>query len=100
MVEVSVLFFDHQRATTDASHSYRHMLECFVDRVKGRESRTWMSAEDSAANIEWINKVYEKVSLPDSINGCRLLNVIAVWTCQPTVIEFYSRRVREAKSPT
>lgn len=51
-------------AAVDVSYSYRHQLECFVDKVKGRDPRTWMSAEDSEANIEWIEKVYEKVNYP------------------------------------
>ena len=37
------------------------MLEAFVAKVKGRKVRMWMDAEDSIANMEWIEHVYEKV---------------------------------------
>jgi len=43
--------------------TYRWQLEAFVDKVKGREPQTWMTAEDSIANLEWIEKVYEKSAL-------------------------------------
>ena len=42
-------------------HRYRYQLEAFVDKVKGRTPQTWVTAEDSIANIEAIEKVYEKV---------------------------------------
>jgi predicted dehydrogenase len=42
--------------------TYRYQLEAFVDKVKGRAPQTWMSAEDSIANMEWIEKIYEEVS--------------------------------------
>ncbi|KAF6764091.1 NAD(P)-binding protein [Ephemerocybe angulata] len=38
--------------------TYRYQLEAFVDRVKGREVRTWVDKEDSVANMDWIEKVY------------------------------------------
>ncbi|OAX42135.1 NAD(P)-binding protein [Rhizopogon vinicolor AM-OR11-026] len=43
--------------------TYRHQLEAFVDKVKGRAPQTWMSAEDSIANMEWIEKIYEESGL-------------------------------------
>lgn len=42
--------------------TYRYQLEAFVDRVKGRTPQTWVEKDDSIANMEWIEKVYEKVS--------------------------------------
>ena len=41
--------------------SYRYQLEAFVDKVKGREPPVWLTEEDSVSNLEWIEKVYEKV---------------------------------------
>jgi predicted dehydrogenase len=43
--------------------TYRHQFEAFVDQVKGRTPRTWISEEDSVENLEWIEKIYEKVKL-------------------------------------
>ena len=44
--------------------TFRHQLEAYVDKVKGRTPKTWIYKEDSIGNIEWIEKVYEKVSIP------------------------------------
>ncbi|CAL1708037.1 unnamed protein product [Somion occarium] len=44
--------------------SYRYQLEAFVDKVKGREPDTWLTAEESIANLQTIEKVYEKAGLP------------------------------------
>lgn len=41
--------------------TYRYQLEAFVDRVRGREPRTWISAEDSVAQMEAVERIYEKV---------------------------------------
>lgn len=41
--------------------TYRYQFESFVDRLKGRTPQHWMSKEESVGNIEWIEKVYEKV---------------------------------------
>jgi predicted dehydrogenase len=41
--------------------TYRHQLEGFVDKLKGRTPKAWIAAEDSIANMEWIEKIYEKV---------------------------------------
>ncbi|KAG2151326.1 NAD(P)-binding protein [Suillus clintonianus] len=43
--------------------TYRYQLEAFVDKVKGRTPQTWMSPEDSIANMEWIEKIYEESGL-------------------------------------
>ncbi|KIJ62595.1 hypothetical protein HYDPIDRAFT_182652 [Hydnomerulius pinastri MD-312] len=43
--------------------TYRYQLEAFVDRLKGRTPQTWMSYEDSFANMEWIEKIYEESGL-------------------------------------
>ncbi|KAJ3490933.1 hypothetical protein NLI96_g1063 [Meripilus lineatus] len=42
--------------------TYRYQLEAFVDRLKGRTPQTWVTAEDSIANMEAIEMVYEKAS--------------------------------------
>ncbi|KAH7885240.1 NAD(P)-binding protein [Phlebopus sp. FC_14] len=42
---------------------YRYQLEAFVDKVRGRTPQTWMSSEDSIANMEWIEKIYEETGL-------------------------------------
>ncbi|KAJ3523115.1 hypothetical protein NMY22_g11593 [Coprinellus aureogranulatus] len=38
--------------------TYRYQLEAFVNKVKGREVQTWVTKEDSIANMEWIEKIY------------------------------------------
>ncbi|KAG2362334.1 hypothetical protein BDR07DRAFT_1407370 [Suillus spraguei] len=43
--------------------TYRYQLEAFVDKVRGRTPQTWVSPEDSVANIEWIEKIYEESGL-------------------------------------
>ncbi|KAK7455212.1 hypothetical protein VKT23_011087 [Stygiomarasmius scandens] len=43
--------------------TYRYQLEAFVDRLKGRTPQTWVSKEDTIANMEWIEKIYEKSGL-------------------------------------
>lgn len=43
--------------------TYRYQLEAFVDRLRGRKPQTWVTREDSVANMEWIEKIYEKVCI-------------------------------------
>ncbi|KAF9241164.1 hypothetical protein BU15DRAFT_87379 [Melanogaster broomeanus] len=43
--------------------TYRYQLEAFVDKLRGRTPQTWMTFEDSVANMEWIEKIYEKSGL-------------------------------------
>ncbi|KAJ3462077.1 hypothetical protein MRS44_010630 [Fusarium solani] len=43
--------------------SYRHMLEQFVNKVKGRETQTWVSGEDSIGHMRMIDMAYEKSGL-------------------------------------
>lgn len=45
---------------------YRYQLEAFVDRVRGRTPQHWYDALDSVADMVWIEKVYEKVTLLSS----------------------------------
>lgn len=40
---------------------YRYQLEAFIDMVRGRRPVTWLSEENSVADMEWIERVYEKV---------------------------------------
>ena len=46
--------------------TYKHQLDAFVDRVKGRESKTgtWISGEDSINQARMIDMAYEKAGLP------------------------------------
>jgi hypothetical protein len=37
------------------------MLEAFVDKLKGRSPHYWIDAEESIANMHWLDKIYEKV---------------------------------------
>jgi len=41
--------------------THRYQLESFVNRLKGREPNTWITAEDSVQNMEWIERVYAEV---------------------------------------
>jgi len=41
--------------------TYRYQLEAFVDRLKGRTPQTWVDAQDSVADKEWIERIYAKV---------------------------------------
>jgi predicted dehydrogenase len=43
--------------------TYRYQLEGFVDQVKGRTPRCWVSKKDSVENLEWIEKIYGKTGL-------------------------------------
>lgn len=50
----------HRRANLLLSR-YRYMLEAFVDKVQGRGPQTWVSAEDTIANMKAIELFYENV---------------------------------------
>lgn len=41
--------------------TYRYQLEEFVNKLKGRTPKVWITPEDTVANMEWIEKIYEKV---------------------------------------
>ena len=41
---------------------YRYQLEAFVEKVRGRKPEHWYDAQDSIANMEWIEAVYGEVS--------------------------------------
>ncbi|KAK1974516.1 hypothetical protein LZ30DRAFT_754661 [Colletotrichum cereale] len=43
---------------------YRHQLEQFVNRVKGREAAVWVDGEDSVNQMRMIDMAYEKAGLP------------------------------------
>ena len=43
--------------------SYRHQLEHFVNRVKGRKTQHWVSGEDSIAQMKMLDMAYEKSGL-------------------------------------
>ncbi|KAL4974209.1 hypothetical protein BDW66DRAFT_153131 [Aspergillus desertorum] len=43
--------------------SYRHQLEQFVNRVKGRETQHWISSADSIAQMKMLDMAYEKSGL-------------------------------------
>ncbi|KAI0076155.1 NAD(P)-binding protein [Panus rudis PR-1116 ss-1] len=44
--------------------TYRYQLEAFVDKLRGRTPVTWVSKEDSIANLEAIEMLYNKAGLP------------------------------------
>ena len=79
-------FEDGEGKGEDWWTTYRYQLEAFVDKLKGRTPQTWVSAEDSIANIHWIEQVYAKVCLRDMTNvlarqltGFAFGNINAVW---------------------
>ncbi|KAL8923177.1 MAG: hypothetical protein Q9208_004740 [Pyrenodesmia sp. 3 TL-2023] len=43
--------------------SYRHQLEQFVNRINGRKTQHWVTAEDSVAQMKMIDMAYEKSGL-------------------------------------
>ncbi len=43
--------------------SYRWQLECFVNRVKGRKTKSWVSGEDSVSQMKMLDMAYEKSGL-------------------------------------
>ena len=54
-----------KKAGTDSWTTYRHTLEQFVNKVKGREgSGCWMDGEDSINQMAMIDSAYEKAGLP------------------------------------
>ena len=53
----------------NSSSRYRYQLEAFVDKVKGREPRDWVTGEDSIKNMECLDMVYEKVSHFDPLRS-------------------------------
>jgi hypothetical protein len=40
---------------------YRYQLEAFIDRLRGRNPEHWHDAQDSVANMEWIEAIYNEV---------------------------------------
>lgn len=44
--------------------TYRHQLEQFVNRVKGRKTNQWVDGEDSIAQAAMIDMTYDKGKLP------------------------------------
>jgi predicted dehydrogenase len=50
------------RSDFDNMRRYRYQLEAFVDKVRGRTPQHWYDAQDSIANMEWIEAVYKEVS--------------------------------------
>jgi predicted dehydrogenase len=43
--------------------SFRHQLEQFVNRIKGRETQEWVSGEDSINQMKMLDMAYEKSGL-------------------------------------
>ncbi len=43
--------------------TYRYQLEAFVDKMKGRTPKHWIELEDSVAELELIDRVYEKAGM-------------------------------------
>jgi len=40
--------------------TYRYQLDAFIDKIKGREPKTWMTAEQSIGNMQCIENIYKK----------------------------------------
>nr|GAT56738.1 NAD(P)-binding protein [Mycena chlorophos] len=40
--------------------TYRYQLEAFVDKVQGRVPQTWLEADDTIANMKWVEAIYAK----------------------------------------
>lgn len=53
-----------QAASEEHWITYRHQLEQFVNRVKGRETPFWVDGEDSINQMRMIDMAYEKAGLP------------------------------------
>ncbi|KZV62812.1 NAD(P)-binding protein [Peniophora sp. CONT] len=43
--------------------TYRYQLEAFIEKLRGKKPFHWFDAEDSIANITWIENVYEATGL-------------------------------------
>jgi hypothetical protein len=43
--------------------TYRHQLEAFVDKLRGRSPQSWVEQADSVCNMVWIEKIYAKVNI-------------------------------------
>lgn len=43
--------------------TYRYQLGALVDKIRGKEPKTWLTKEESVATMEWIEKIYEKNGL-------------------------------------
>lgn len=41
--------------------SYRYQLEAFIDKIKGRNPKVWISPEDSINQMKAVEMVYNKV---------------------------------------
>ncbi|KAJ4492559.1 hypothetical protein C8J55DRAFT_208903 [Lentinula edodes] len=57
---------DHSKALDlgeDWWLTYRYQLEAFVDKLQGRTPQTWVTREDSIANMQWIENIYEKAGI-------------------------------------
>ena len=46
--------------------SYRYMLESLIDKLDGKEPKTWISPEESITQMEWIDATYMKVGFRSS----------------------------------
>lgn len=55
--------FGDGRKEEESWTTFRHQLDAYVDKVKGRTPKTWIYKEDSIGNITWIENVYEKTGL-------------------------------------
>jgi hypothetical protein len=69
--------------------SYRYQLETFVDRLKGKMPQTWVTPQDSAANMEWIEKIYGKVCAY-RLCQCYVANtpsIVVDWTRESSEID-------------
>ncbi|KAI9450762.1 NAD-P-binding protein [Russula earlei] len=42
---------------------YRYQLEAFIDKLRGRNPENWIDAQDSIANLEWVEAIYKETGL-------------------------------------
>ncbi|KAH9967538.1 NAD-P-binding protein [Russula dissimulans] len=43
--------------------TYRYQLEAFIDKLRGRNPEHWLDAQDSIANMQWIEAIYKETGL-------------------------------------
>ncbi|KAJ3877084.1 NAD(P)-binding protein [Lentinula edodes] len=74
-VEKVYKFADDQSKVLDLGEdwwlTYRYQLEAFVDKLKGRTPQTWVTREDSIANMQWIENIYEKAEIGSRPRICK-----------------------------
>lgn len=60
---VSICIYARSMQLTITMFRYRYQLEAFIDKLKGREPKVWITAEDSINQMKAVEMVYNKVRL-------------------------------------